>query len=359
MTLRMPVVWTDRHRGHAPGGGYWLGIRLAGDEEPERGEVLRAQLLAGGATVVDPPDLGLAPILAVHDADFVDVIGRAHRNWVEAGHDVDPGQSQVVPYVFATPAFAARARRDRPPVTIRAEIGRYATDTMSLIGPGTFDAACGAVHAAVTASDLVLAGAPAAYAAVRPPGHHAGPSFYGGSCYFNNAAAAAQRLRASGVARVAIIDIDAHQGNGTQEIFWSRGDVLYASVHVDPGAGWYPHFVGYADETGGDDGAGANLNVPLPPGAGDEAWLAALGHLIDGVHAHRSDALVVSLGVDAAADDPESPLQITAAGFRRAGRMLGGLRLPTVLVQEGGYDLPRFGDLVLEVLNGVEEAAGG
>ena len=358
MTLRMPVVWTDRHRGHAPGGGYWLGVRLAGDEEPERGEVLRAQLLAGGATVVDPPDLGLAPILAVHDADFVDVIGRAHRNWVEAGHDVDPGQSQVVPYVFATPAFAARARRDRPPVTIRAEIGRYATDTMSLIGPGTFDAACGAVHAAVTASDLVLAGAPAAYAAVRPPGHHAGPSFYGGSCYFNNAAAAAQRLRASGVARVAIIDIDAHQGNGTQEIFWSRGDVLYASVHVDPAAGWYPHFVGHADEIGAGRGEGATVNLPLATGTGDAVWLFAIAQLARTAQAHGCEALVVSLGVDAAADDPESPLQITAEGFRDAGRLLGTLGLPTVFVQEGGYDLPQLGPLVLEVLNGFEERHG-
>ena len=145
---------------------------------------------------------------------------------------------------------------------------------MTLISEGTFDAACGAVHAAVHAADLVAERRRAAYAAVRPPGHHAGPAFFGGACYFNNAAAAAQRLRDAGYDRVAIVDIDAHQGNGTQEIFWDRADVLYASVHVDPGAGWFPHLVGFADERGGGAGEGWNVNVPLPPGAGDEQWLA-------------------------------------------------------------------------------------
>jgi acetoin utilization deacetylase AcuC-like enzyme len=354
----MPVVWSDRHRGHAPDGGYWLGIRIAGDEEPERGDVLRDGLLAAGRRIVEPPDLGLDPILAVHDADFVDCLRRAHSEWVAAGHDIEPGQAHVVPYVFAMPGFAARHRSDRRPATIRAEIGLYATDTMTLISAGTFDAACSAVHCSVTAADLVLAGEPAAYAAVRPPGHHAGPAYFGGSCYFNNAAASAQRLRDHGHARVAIVDLDAHQGNGTQEIFWDRADVLYASVHVDPAAGWYPHFVGYADELGGGTGQGATLNMPMAPGTGDGPWLEALDHIAHTVHDHGATALVVSLGVDAAADDPESPLQITAAGFRAARATMGALGLPTVFVQEGGYDLPRLVPLILQVLEGFEEAHG-
>lgn len=356
--LHMPVVWTARHRGHAPDGGYWLGVRLPGDEEPERGDTLREQLAAVGATIVDAPDLGLAPILAVHDDAFVDCLGRAYAEWVTAGHLVEPGQPQVVPYIFAMPGFAARATAARPAANIRAEIGLYATDTLTLISEGTFPAACAAVHASVHAAGLVADGAPAAYAAVRPPGHHAGPGYFGGSCYFNNAAAAAQSLRDRGVPRVAIVDIDAHQGNGTQEIFWPRADVLYASVHVDPAAGWYPHFVGHADEVGGGDGVGATINLPLAPGTGDTEWLAAVGRLADAVRDHGSDALVVSLGVDAAADDPESPLQITADGFRAAGRLLATLGLPTVFVQEGGYDLPRLGPLVLEVLTGFEESHG-
>lgn len=362
MTLEMPVVWSGRHRGHAPDGGYWLGVREPGDEEPIRGDTLLDHLREVGCTMVEvsdaAPDLDLAPVLAVHDAAFVDCLRRAHPEWVAAGHLDEPGQPQVVPYVFAMPGFAARARRDRPPTTIRAEIGLYATDTLTLISAGTFDAAVGAVHASVHAADLVADGGRAAYAAVRPPGHHAGPGYFGGSCYLNNAAAAAQRLRDRGAARVAVIDIDAHQGNGTQEIFWQRGDVLYASLHVDPAAGWYPHFVGHADERGGGDGAGATLNVTLAPGTGDDGWLPALERLCEAAMAHGSEALVVSLGVDAAVDDPNSPLEVTAAGFRAAGRHLAGLGLPTVLVQEGGYVLATLGPLVCEVLEGFEAAAG-
>jgi acetoin utilization deacetylase AcuC-like enzyme len=354
MALAMPVVWTPRHRGHAPNGGYWLGVREIGDEEPERGDTLHDQLRAAGVTIVDAPDLGLDPITAVHSADFVDFMARAYAAWVAEGHLDDPGQPQVVPYLFATAGYAARYVAGWRPATIRAEVGLYAMDTMSLIGEGTFDAACAAVHAAVHASDLVLGGGRAAYAAVRPPGHHAGPAFFGGSCYFNNAAAAAQRLRDGGVERVAIVDIDAHQGNGTQEIFWERADVLYASVHVDPAAGWFPHLVGHAHEIGGGDGEGATVNEPIPPGSGDAPWLAALARLCDAVRRHASDVVVVSLGVDAAVDDPAAPLLVTADGFAAAGGALGALDVPTVFVQEGGYDLPRLGPLVLAVLEGFE-----
>jgi acetoin utilization deacetylase AcuC-like enzyme len=358
-TVQMPVVWTPRHRGHAPHGGYWLGVRETGDEEPERGDLLRDGLAVVGAHIVVPPDLGLAPITAVHDPDFVDFMSRVYPAWVEAGHLTDPGQPHVVGYLFANPGYAARYRTDRRPATIRAELGLYAMDTMTLMGEGTFDAASGAVHAAAHAADLVAGGVRAAYAAIRPPGHHAGPAFFGGSCYFNNSAAAAQRLRESGIGRVAIVDIDAHQGNGTQEIFWERDDVLYASVHVDPGDGWFPHLVGYADERGGGVGEGWNHNEPIPAGSGDDVWLAALGRLIETVERHDPDALVVSLGVDAAEHDPAAPLMITAAGFRAAGIALGRLGLPTVFVQEGGYDLTRLVPLVREVLDGFERPDRG
>lgn len=350
-SIPMPVVWSPRHRGHATDGGYWLGVREVGDEEPERGDLLRDGLVALGATIVEPPDLGTAPIESVHHPAFVDFMARAHHDWVAAGHLTDPGQPHVVGYLFANPQYAARHRPGRRPATIRAEVGLYAMDTMTLIGAGTFDAAAAAVHSSVHAATIVADGAArAAYAAVRPPGHHAGPAFYGGSCYFNNAAAAAQQLRASGHGRIAIVDIDAHQGNGTQEIFWERADVLYASVHVDPAAGWFPHLVGHADEIGGGDGEGWTLNEPVAPGSGDEVWLAALDRLLRRVDDHGSDALVVSLGVDAAADDPAAPLQVTAAGFRAAGERLAALGLPTVLVQEGGYDLEHLVALVAEVL---------
>jgi acetoin utilization deacetylase AcuC-like enzyme len=217
---------------------------------------------------------------------------------------------------------------------------------MTPVGPGTWEAARAAVDCALSAVDEVVGGAAAAYALCRPPGHHVTRSAYGGSCYLNNAAVAAEALRAAAHERVAVVDVDAHYGNGTASIFYSRADVFYGSVHVDPGAGWFPHVVGFADETGTADGVGATLNVPLAPETGDGPWLEGVAQLAEAVRRHGSTALVVSLGVDAAAGDHESPLQITLDGYGHAGEILHSLGLPTVMVQEGGYDLDTLGPLV-------------
>jgi acetoin utilization deacetylase AcuC-like enzyme len=261
-----------------------------------------------------------------------------------------------VPYVFAHAALTS-GRPAAVPTAVWAKTGYFAYDTMTLIGPGTWEATRAAVDVALTAVDLVAAGAPCAYACCRPPGHHVCRACYGGSCYLNNSALAAAAFADRLGGPVAVLDIDAHHGNGTQEIFYERGDVLVGSVHVDPGAGWFPHFVGFADETGAGAGLDANMNLPLPPGSGDETWVAAVDELAAWALTGGATYLVVPLGVDAATGDPESPLGVTAAGFRRAGRALGGLRLPTVLVQEGGYDLETLGPLVREVLLGFEEGA--
>jgi acetoin utilization deacetylase AcuC-like enzyme len=213
-----------------------------------------------------------------------------------------------------------------------------------------------AFDSAVTAAGLVLAGARAAYACTRPPGHHVTRTCFGGSCYLNNTAAAAARLRAGGHERVAVIDVDAHHGNGTQAIFWDDASVLTGSVHVDPAAGWFPHYLGFEDERGADD---SNRNVTMPPASGDEPWVTAVSGLADWAREKSAGALVVALGVDAAGGDPESPLDVTADGFREAGRALGALGLPTVVVQEGGYDLGTLGELVLEALTGIEEGMDG
>ena len=223
---------------------------------------------------------------------------------------------------------------------------------MTLVGPGTWEAARAAVDCAVGAARLVADGAPLAYALCRPPGHHATPAGYGGSCYLNNAAVAATVLRGSGSAKVGILDLDAHHGNGTAAIFYDRDDVLYGSVHVDPGAGWFPHVVGYADESGVGAGLGATRNLPLAPGSDDEPWLAAVRDLVAWAVEAGCEALVISLGVDAAADDPESPLLVTADGYRSAGSLIGESGLPAVVVQEGGYHLPTLGPLVAAYLEG-------
>jgi acetoin utilization deacetylase AcuC-like enzyme len=351
----MPVVWSDRHRLHDPGGEVWVGVRIPGTELPERAERIRAALEEHGArfvNVAEQPDESLA---AVHDQDLLDHLAGAWSAWEEAGLSEDPGQDRVVPYLFPHPSLFSGGRAHRA-TAITARAGQFAYDTMTLIGPGTWEAARAAHDAAVTAAELVLEGAPAAYACTRPPGHHVTRSCFGGSCYLNNTAAAAARLRAGGSGPVAVIDVDAHHGNGTQAIFWDDPGVLTGSVHVDPGAGWFPHFLGFEDERGTGD---SNRNEVLPPGSGDDAWVAAVARLADWAREGGAEALVVALGVDAAGGDPESPLAITRDGFRAAGRALGGLGLPTVLVQEGGYDLDEVGQLVCEVLIGIEEAANG
>jgi acetoin utilization deacetylase AcuC-like enzyme len=352
-----PAVWTDRHRLHDPGGEVWVGVPIPGTEVVARGELIRTALEAAGFPIVAPTEHDTGHLHRVHEPAMVEYLRTAYDAWVAAGYLQDPGQPRVVPYVFPLPQAVA----DRPfrmPVAPSARAGVYTTDTTTLIGPGTFAAAVAAADAALTAADLVLGGARAAYAACRPPGHHAGRAFFGGSCYLNNAALAAQRLRDGGVGRVAVIDLDAHHGNGTQDIFYDRSDVLYTSVHVDPGAGWFPHFVGFADERGRGPGLGANHNCPVAPHCGDDPWLAAVAALCAAVAGHGSAALVVSLGVDGAEGDPESPLDISPAGFARAGEALAALGLPTVFVQEGGYDLERLGGLVVGTLSAFAAAGG-
>ena len=351
----MPVVWSDRHRMHDPGGEIWVGVRTPGTELPERADRIRAALEERGARIVEAADQPLDALTAVHDEALVDHLAGAWRAWDEAGLPDDPGQDRVVPYLFPHPSLFS-GRRAHLATSITARAGQFGYDTMTLIGPGTWEAARAALDAAVTAAELVLEGAPVAYACTRPPGHHVTRECFGGSCYLNNSAAAAARLRAAGRTPVAVIDIDAHHGNGTQAIFWDDDDVLTGSVHVDPGAGWFPHFLGFEDERGA---SGSNRNIVLAPGAGDERWVAAVNELAEWVAAGGARALVVALGVDAAGGDPEAPLAVTAEGFRAAGRALGALRLPTVVVQEGGYDLDAIGELVCEVLTGIEEEANG
>jgi acetoin utilization deacetylase AcuC-like enzyme len=350
----MPVVWSERHRLHQPDGEVWVGVRTPGTELPERAERIRAELAGAGARLVEARAQPDDALLAVHDRALLDHLSTAWGDWEAAGLTDDPGQDRVVPYLFPHPGLFS-GFEPVAPAAMTARAGQFAYDTMTLIGPGTWEAARAALDAAVTAADLVLDGEPVAYACCRPPGHHAARGCFGGSCYLNNAAAAAARLRTGVDGPVAVIDVDAHHGNGTQAIFYEDPGVLVGSVHVDPGAGWFPHFLGYAGETGAGAGAGANRNVTLAPGAGDGQWLEAVAGLAGWARSRGAAALVVAVGVDAAGGDPESPLEVTAAGLRAAGRALGELRLPTVLVQEGGYDLATIGPLVRELLGGFEE----
>lgn len=332
-----------------------MGVRTPAAEVPERVAVIRAALEGAGVRLVRAAPHGDEPLTAVHDPGLLAHLREVHRQWVAAGLPELAGQDRVVPYVFPTAAMLA-GMSPTPADGVHGRVGQWCYDTMTLVGPGTWPAVRAAADAALTAVHLLGPDTPLTYALSRPPGHHATPGGYGGSCYLNNAAIAAEALRARGFERVAVIDVDAHHGNGTQAVFWERGDVHYGSVHVDPAAGWFPHYLGHAGERGAGPGAGANRNLPLAPGTGDQGWLEAVARLCEEARAHGAQALVVSLGVDAAADDPESPLRVTEDGYHRTGRLLGSLGLPTVAVQEGGYHLPSLGPLVTAALRGLAGA---
>jgi len=341
----LPFVWSDDCLRHEPEAEVWVGTRTPATEVPARAAAIREALLDAGAPEVPAVAHDDSALLAVHDPALVEFLRTAWEEWSGAELPTD----RVVPYVFAR-AELTSGRQPATPAAVWARPGLFAYDTMTLVGPGTWEAARAAVDVALTAVDLVSEGERIAYACCRPPGHHVTRSLYGGSCYLNNTAVAATELLRRVGGPVAVVDIDAHHGNGTQEIFLRRTDVLTASVHVDPGAGWFPHFLGFANENDA-----ANLNLPIAPGTGDDGWLAAVGDAA--TFAAPARALVVALGVDAAAGDPESPLEVSAAGYHEGGRILGELGLPTVVVQEGGYDLATIGGLVVETLTGVESSA--
>src|SRR6476659_9550442 len=341
----LPFVWSRDCRRHEPEAEVWVGVRTPATEVPARAVAIRGELAAAGARELASVEHDVSELLAVHDPALVEFLRTAWDEWAVAALPFN----RVVPYVFARSGLTS-GRAPVTPTAVWARPGLFAYDTMTLIGPGTWEAARAAVDVALTAVDLVTDGERVAYACCRPPGHHVTRSLYGGSCYVNNTAVAAAELFTRLRRPVAVVDIDAHHGNGTQELFLDRGDVLTASVHVDPGAGWFPLYLGSAHESND-----ATLNLPLRPGTGDDGWLTAVRQAAE--FAAPAHALVVALGVDAAAGDPESPLEVSAAGYREAGRILGELGLPTVVVQEGGYDLATIGSLVAETLAGVESSA--
>jgi acetoin utilization deacetylase AcuC-like enzyme len=341
----MKLYFDERQLAHRPQQFMMAGRLTTPVEVPERALAMREALSGIGLAALVPERIGVAAVLAVHAPGYVDFLGMAYdafRRLPNAGPEVLPN---IHPYAGAGPDFAPRPAPRATSVVGLA--GWYVGDLACAIGAHTHDAALASAEAAAAAADAVGAGEDAAMALCRPPGHHAYADRASGFCFFNNAAIAAERLRRR-FGRVAIVDFDTHHGDGTQALFYRRGDVFVGSVHTDPSA-YYPFFVGYADERGAGPGEGANLNLPLAPGSDDAAFVAANLDLATAVRAFGADALVISAGWDAHRDDPLSRLQVTSEAYARLGELWGGLRLPTVIVQEGGYSLtavteaaPRF-----------------
>jgi len=238
------------------------------------------------------------------------------------------------------------------PTAIGGRAGWWGLDTANPLVPGTYRAARASVDVALTTADLVLGGERVAYGLCRPPGHHAARAMAGGFCFFNNAAIAAEAIVRSAGA-VAVLDVDFHHGNGTQQIFWRRGDVLYVSLHGDPDH-HYPYFLGGAEETGEGEGAGANLNIPLPAGTDDDAYLAALDRGLEAIAATAGDVVVVSLGFDTYGQDPICDFALTTAVYHECGRRVAALGRRLVILQEGGYHRPTLGVNARAWLRGAE-----
>jgi acetoin utilization deacetylase AcuC-like enzyme len=301
------------------------GRLLPSPEVPGRIEVLRAAALAAGCTLAPPPDRGMGPIAAVHSAEYLTFLRTAHARWQRI-----PGAGpEVVPNIH--PA----GRGDTYPKSVLGQAGYHQADTACPIGPATWGAAYASAQVALAAAAAVADGDPVAYALCRPPGHHAFADLAGGFCFLNNAAIAAEALRARGL-RPAILDIDVHHGNGTQGIFYARGDVLAVSIHADP-ARFYPFYWGHAHERGEGAGRGANLNLPLPRGTGDAGYLEALEEALTAIDSFGADVIVVALGLDAHEGDPFRGLAVTTPGFARIAAAIAATGRPLCLVQEGGY----------------------
>jgi len=339
----MRAFHDERSLAHDPDRYFRRGAIVAHPEQAARYPLLR-DAVASRHTLTPAPDHGLAPILAVHDRGYVSYLQEA---WARRHELPDVGE-EVLSGHFARPHMRRR------PEGLLGLIGYYTADTSTPIRAGTWDAVHAGAQAAVGAADAALADG-RAYALCRPPGHHAYADSAGGFCFLNNSAIAAQRLR-DAHARVAILDIDVHHGNGTQGIFYARADVLTVSVHADPSS-YFPYYAGYADERGEGDGEGANRNIPLPHGSGDEPWLAAIARGLDEIAGFGAGALVVALGLDASQDDPIGALKVTTPGFARAARLIAQARLPTAIVQEGGYLCEALPVNLSAFLDAFEEAA--
>lgn len=348
----MITFYNDRHARHDGRFEMFRGARVPCFEVPLRAQQVRDELRRRGWAEPEPPRaFGEERFERVHSRPYLDFLRGAWAEW--AASCDDPMPPDVLPSVWPVRGH----RLDVQPRNFAARLGLYALDAGTPLTEGTWEAARSGAWCALSAADEVLRGTRAAFALTRPPGHHAGRDFFGGYCFLNNAALAAQALRDGGAQRVAILDIDYHHGNGTQTLFYDRADIVYASLHGDP-LTEYPFYLGHADETGTGEGRGCNLNLPLPRGTGFTRWHDALRHALQVIAGYRIDAMVVSLGVDTFEGDPISGFQLRQDDYPRVGETLASVGWPTVLVFEGGYALAEVGVNTVNVLDGFRQRAG-
>ncbi|MFK7854124.1 MAG: histone deacetylase family protein [Granulosicoccus sp.] len=341
----MKTIASPEHVLHFPSGELAGGEFVRPFECPERWDYIVQSLSANGFSDPEAPaKLNMDTVNKVHSSHYIHFLENAWHWWAAEGYS-----GEALPSVFP-----ARRMQQREPDHIDGKLGYYAMALETAITAGTWRAAISSAAVAQSAANLLSTDS-SSFALCRPPGHHAGIDLYGGYCFLNNAAIAAQTLLDNGAKRIALLDVDFHHGNGTQDIFYERDDVLFLSLHGDP-VHAFPHFLGYADETGSGSGSGFTMNYPLPPGTPYEVWGSALADSIERIKAYAPDALVVSLGVDTFEKDPISFFKLRSEDFTHYGALLGSLRLPTTFVMEGGYAVEEIGvntsNVLLGYLNG-------
>jgi acetoin utilization deacetylase AcuC-like enzyme len=341
----MKIFYSEDHRRHYPSFEVFDGgIRVPYFENPDRMDrIVSALQKTDWAEFTAPQDFGLEPILAVHDRGYINFLASCWDEWLASDPEIAASPEG---HAFLPATFALR-RPTRPTASIRGRGGYYIMDLSACIVEGTYQAALTSANIALSAANSSFLFHNSSFALCRPPGHHAGRDYAAGYCFINNAAVAANWLSAKG--KVAILDIDYHGGNGTQDIFYERGDVLTISLHGDPDFE-YPHYIGFADETGSGAGLGFHRNFPLPKDTGDAGYLAALDEALTMIRAYAPDFLVLSFGADTFDGDPLGMFQVTRAGFAEIGARIAGLNLPTTIIMEGGYANEALGENTVTLL---------
>jgi len=334
------IFYSEKHRQHEPPFEIFDGgLRVPYLENPDRmDKILNALRTVKWADIHEPMDFGLNPLRAVHDQDYLDFLASAWTDWL-ATHPKD--SSTLIPATFAL------RRQPHKPKSLLGRAGYYMMDLSACIVEGTYPAALASANCALNAAEAVVNGEHSAFGLCRPPGHHAGKDYAGGYCFINNAAVAANWLSSKG--QVAVLDVDYHCGNGTQDIFYARDDVFTVSIHADPDYE-YPSYIGYADERGRGRGFGYHHNFPLPAGTDDDAYMAALDQALQKIREFKPAYLVLSAGMDIYADDPLGTIKVTTEGIGKIAKRIAELDLPTVIVMEGGYANEALGKNMLAFL---------
>ena len=342
----MLIYYADRHKKHDCAGEIKDGELKPCFENPTRADAIEAAFTAKGYTDIrTPDDYGLGLIHAIHDEAYVAFLQSAWKEWTAAGRSGD-----IFPLVWP----GANMRRDVSPQTIDGKLGLYAFDSGTPICAGTWEVAYQGAQSAIAAAQSVMKNeSKHAFSFSRPPGHHAMSAQFGGYCFLNNAAIAAQAMSDAGAQRVAVLDVDYHHGNGTQAIFYYRSDVMVINIHSDP-ANEYPYFLGHADERGEGDGVGFNLNLPLPKGTTWKSYKPALEKAIQALEDYDADGLILSFGADTYKDDPLGFFKLDTPHFTEIGKRVDALGLPTAIILEGGYAIDALGDNVVALLSGFE-----